>query len=400
MGLASLRNKKITFFVPEAPPSFAGAGVNAFQFAHFLSAYTKQTTLCHLNYNRQQDPISYENKLKICRIAYYNWNLLTKIGSFPNLLCKYFREIYKADIILIYSGYIIGFQLIIIIGACLGKKLIFRSSLLEGDDIQTLINKNILLRSLNRYSLGRISLYFAINHEFTQRWEKYFNHKIPVFQSFQGIDESRFFPIEEWEKRLLKEKLGLNEDMKVIVTVGIVLKRKGYDEVFKVLSNLNSEFIYIILGENKKSTFHHVTKQEELEMNELGALGKKSLGQKILFAGAVPNPEIYYQVADIYIQGSKQEGTPNALLEAMACGVACIVRELPGIEGSSIIHNDNAFIFSQYHELPTIIEKLFNNSDLRFQIGRSASKGILENYTFEKVANQLLRKIDEQKDRY
>ena len=46
--------------------------------------------------------------------------------------------------------------------------------------------------------------------------------------------------------------------------------------------------------------------------------------------------EQYYRAADIFVLPSKREGLPNALLEAMACGLPSIVSRLPGVTDSVI----------------------------------------------------------------
>jgi len=59
------------------------------------------------------------------------------------------------------------------------------------------------------------------------------------------------------------------------------------------------------------------TEYKELAM----ALG---IGQSILFTGVLKNPFALLKHADLYALTSKTEGFPNALIEAMACGVPCI----------------------------------------------------------------------------
>lgn len=49
-----------------------------------------------------------------------------------------------------------------------------------------------------------------------------------------------------------------------------------------------------------------------------------ALAQSILFTGVLKNPFALLKYADIYALTSETEGFPNALIEAMACGVPCI----------------------------------------------------------------------------
>ncbi|MBN1597452.1 MAG: glycosyltransferase family 4 protein [Bacteroidales bacterium] len=385
-----LQKKKIIFFTVESPPSFAGAGLKALEFARFLSNYAQETSLCHLNYNGILPNEAVDGKLKIHRLNYFNKNILTKIISFIPLLFRYFKLVKKNDIIFIYSAYLIGFQFIIYAAFLLKKKIIFRSTLLMGDDVATLLKKPALLRWINKYVIKRISVYFAINAEFTRRFRNSITNNIPVFESFQGVNINRFKPVSSEKKKQIREKLSIDPEEFIIVSVGFVLRRKGYQFIFPQLSNLPFSFRYIILGEFLKNHFHRTTDDEIAEMESVVKQGKLLLGNKVIFAGTANNIEDYLLAADIFIHGSLGEGTPNVVLEALSCGIPVIIRRLPGLSRQLIHNRENAVEFENFDELPHILEELFNNKQLRSELGKAGSKTITENYTFEKVASKLM----------
>ena len=47
--------------------------------------------------------------------------------------------------------------------------------------------------------------------------------------------------------------------------------------------------------------------------------------------GEVDDPAPYYKMADVFAFPSHREGLPNAVLEAMATGLPCLVAEFDGI---------------------------------------------------------------------
>jgi glycosyltransferase involved in cell wall biosynthesis len=385
---------KIVIFAVEAPPSVSGSGINAYHFAKHLSVQTSQTTFCHLNYNRKLKWRATDEKLIIRRFAYYNNNLLTKALSFLPLLINYLKYIIKNDMIIVFSGYLIGYQFIILFSSLLKKKVIFRSTLLNGDDATSLINKGFPLRLLNKLTLNRLTLYYSINAEFTNRFQKEIKDKIPVFESFQGVDPIKFHQVKEDEKQKARISLRFKDDEIIILSVGNLLKRKAYHLIFHQLTKVNINFKYIIAGEFKAGTHHRVSKNEETEMAELFSLGQTLLGEKVIFTGPVANVQQYFYAADLFLHGSFGEGTPNALLEAMACGIPSLVFKLPGISGYLTQHAINTIEFDNHQVLSALIQDLLANPERMKYIGRNAAETISKNYTFEKVTANFLKKLN------
>lgn len=386
--MKDVTQKRITIFTVESFPSFAGTGLNALYFAQHISGLSKQVTLCHLNYNNNLPLKNRSDGVDILRIGYCNKNFLTKCLSLPRLFYHYFWQVRASDIIFVYSGYLIAFQFILWTGNLLKKKVIFRSSLLGGDDAESLLAKKGIIRKINRFCLRRVSFYFAINSEFTRRWESVFGDRVPWFESLQGVNEKRFSPpASPAEKINLRKELGMGKKEFIILSAGYVLRKKGYGEIFEALSQAEIPFRYYILGEYSPSPWHHLEKGEPTEMKELVALGKALLGSRVVFKGAVTEIEKYYKAADIFLHGATVEGTPNVLLEAMSSGLTCIIRNLPGVS-EDILTGQNSIKYEDSLHLPIAVRDLFQNPGKREKIGNRARKTITDNYTFEKVAKQ------------
>ena len=390
-----LSGKHIVFFAPETIPSFAGAGINAYAFAKYLSEYAGETTLCCLNYNKLLPKTVIKDSLCIKRLTYYNGTYLQKFLSFPILLLAYLRYVYIADILLVYSGYLIGFQFILFISWILGRNVIFRSTLIGGDDAESLLSGNFLIRRLNLFVFNRLNVYFAINPVFSNRFKKIFIDRVKVFESFQGINRNRFYPCTKEHKEKLRKKLQIASDELIILSVGILLKKKGYQQVFPELAKLNIPFRYIIAGDYLPTSYHKLSATEKKEMQDLVQFGNNTLGKKLKLLGTVDNIEDYYHTADIFLLPSLQEGTPNVLLEAMACSLPCITKKLAGISGVLTKHDSNSIEYSNAESLPAIIRKLLNNPEHMTRLGVKAAETLIENYTFEQVANKLFSALDD-----
>lgn len=387
-------NAHIVFFTPELPPSFAGAGINAQAFARYISNFVQKITLCSLNYNNTLPKTELREHLIIKRLPYYNKNILLKFFSFPLLLFHYYKNIRQADIVFIYSGYLIGFQFIVYVSSLLHRKVVFRSTLIGGDDPNSLLSKNLLIRKLNKFILKRITVYFAINPVFATQFSTAFGNQIRIVETYQGIDSGRFHPFTAEHKIQIREKLQLPPNTLIILSVGILLKKKGFHMVFEQLTKLNIPFKYIVAGDYSPSPYHNLSVKEKKEMVTLLNRGTDILGNKIEFVGSVDNIEEYYHAADIFLIPSQQEGTPNALLEAMACGLPCITSQLEGISGDLTLHSLNCLEFNTEDEIPQLIQSLAENPGRMSRLGIKAAETIAESYTFDKVATKLLSSIN------
>ena len=109
-----------------------------------------------------------------------------------------------------------------------------------------------------------------------------------------------------------------------ILTVGRLTWKKGYEYALKALVLLKDKkinFEYCIVGEgNYRETIKYAIHQLKLTEN-------------IILKGQLSHEDVKHEMewADIYIQPSIQEGFCNAVLEAQAMGLLCIVTNAEGL---------------------------------------------------------------------
>lgn len=181
-----------------------------------------------------------------------------------------------------------------------------------------------------------------------------------------GVDASRFKPLSYYQKLELKKSLDLDEDSFVMIYAAEFINRKNHKlliNAIQILSNKIDNFTVLLAGRG--------TLLEEIKCYV------KSLGleNNIRFLGFVTNIEEYYQVSDIALSSSKQEGLGINLVEAMMCGTPGIATVDRG-HCTVIDHRVNGILYPQNDPkaLAKSIFEMYENDALRFSISQEAIK--------------------------
>lgn len=113
-----------------------------------------------------------------------------------------------------------------------------------------------------------------------------------------------------------------------IITVGRLEPVKGFDLLIDALARLPTA-----LGGTRLTLVGEGSQREALEHRARAA----GIAERVDFAGRLPREEIRARLhaADLFVMPSRSEGTPLALLEAMASGLACLATEVGGIPGAA-----------------------------------------------------------------
>ena len=199
-----------------------------------------------------------------------------------------------------------------------------------------------------------------------------------------GVDTDKFYYINQEECR---NKLELPSNEKIILGVGALIHRKGFDLVIKGLkqiittSGLENTKFYILGSQGPEGDYRK-------ELNQF--IEQHKLQKQVVFVGAVANSELitWYNAADVFCLSSRGEGSPNVLTEALACGtpaVATNVGSVPEIMSSEenlgyCVENEN-----QDEITSRLIDLLTNEHD------RKKQAALFKKYTWDWCAKEVIK---------
>ena len=176
----------------------------------------------------------------------------------------------------------------------------------------------------------------------------------------------------------------------ILLNVGRLVPQKAQYLLLEAFSKIEMSIIKdwkcVILGEGDERV--NLRKQSS----------RLNIHDKLELAGLVENPSQYYTSAAIFVLTSEYEGTPNALLEAMAHGLPVVVSDsLPGAM-EYVQDGKNGLIFEALNsdDLSEKLEYLINNPNLRKKMG-DKSIDLVKDLSIDIVMQNWHQLLDEAK---
>jgi glycosyltransferase involved in cell wall biosynthesis len=107
---------------------------------------------------------------------------------------------------------------------------------------------------------------------------------------------------------------------------------------------------------------------------------------RITFEGHVTDPVAYLQGLDIYVQSSIAEGLPNAILEAMACGLPIVATDVGGTR-ELVEHGRTGWLVTpgNPHALADALAHMLANIDGGRRFGEAGRQLVEERFAIDRM---------------
>lgn len=205
-----------------------------------------------------------------------------------------------------------------------------------------------------------------------------------VFLIPNGIDTERFKPMERNEalaEMLLntKDTKGHKEKVAVIGFIGELREKKGMRALLSGYAQVakTRPVSLLIVGEVREGEDKKLFEEFKITNYQL----------PITLTGYVPHSDLpaYYSLMDVFVHPSLRDGMPNAVLEAMACGVPVVATPVGGVL-DVVKDRENGMLVpvNDVDALCQAVETVISNESLRNRLTQSARQTILDKFTPEK----------------
>jgi glycosyltransferase involved in cell wall biosynthesis len=219
---------------------------------------------------------------------------------------------------------------------------------------------------LDKWLLARFPRVIAVSSDVRGELLKHGAREDRVTVVLNGIDADRFR--RDPARRLsARHALGLAAGEIAVVGVGRLEPQKRFDLLLQAIAPLvarQPQLKVLIAGDGDS--------REALE----GERQRLALVGTVRLLGHVTDPSDVYQAADVFVQSADYEGTPNAVLEAMAFEVPVVATDAGGTR-ELVRHGDDGLIVPRGDEraLTAAIESVITDrAAARYRAARARAR--------------------------
>jgi glycosyltransferase involved in cell wall biosynthesis len=193
-----------------------------------------------------------------------------------------------------------------------------------------------------------------------------------------GIDAGRFRP---GDRAAMRAKLGLPADATLLGIVATLRSWKGHEYLLKAMPSLPKKLHLVVVGDGPMRDVLK-NKAEELDLR---------VRMRVRMVGNQRDVLPWLQALDLFALPSyANEGVPQALVQAMLCGLPCVTTHVGSI-GELARDEVTALVVPPRDAaaLAAAISRLAEDPALRNELGAAARRHCVENYSYERMLSRM-----------
>lgn len=209
-----------------------------------------------------------------------------------------------------------------------------------------------------------------------------------------GYDDTRFFPVSEASRRLVKQDLGL--DGRIVLALGRMARNKGYDLLLRslphVFERVEDARVLLAPGSSEPSEGEQ---QQIAGLRDLAA--ELGIGERVLFQDHISDETLadHYRAADVFALSSRYEPFGMTAVEAMACGTPTVVTTEGGLWqmvrwGVDAIYANPFDPAAFGHAMATVL----TYPEVASQLSNAGAEAARARFTWTGVTQQLIAALD------
>jgi glycosyltransferase involved in cell wall biosynthesis len=191
-----------------------------------------------------------------------------------------------------------------------------------------------------------------------------------------GIDAGRFRP---GDRAAAREKLGLAAGATLVGIVATLRSWKGHTFLLEAMRSLPQHVQLVIVGDGPM--------RAALER----LVADSGLAQRVRMAGDQADVLPWLHALDIFVLPSyANEGVPQALIQAMLCGLPCVTTPVGSI--AELARNGETALVVPARDaeaLAAAIAQLADDPGHAAELGRAARRHCVENFSYERMLDRM-----------
>ena len=245
------------------------------------------------------------------------------------------------------------------------------------------LSKYLLRRVQIIYALRNATKVFSVSNSLKEKAVSLGIESSKILPIPNGVDMEKFFPMPKDETR---QELGLSLEKKIIISVGGLVKRKGFHRVLAVLPAViekYKEILYVIVGgPTVEGDLGPELKKQVKELN---------LDDHVHFTGSLPYDKVrkWLNTADVFCLATSNEGWANVFFEAMACGKPVVATKVGGNE--EVVKSADYGILVDLNDQNQLKNAIIEALDKKWDHGKIIEYA--SEYNWENVARKVLQEF-------